>query len=174
MSRPRNLPCRGCGGPKGPKNKFYCGAPCEASSASQKQKDYRARHPERCRERLYAYRRRNKDKIAAIQRRSAWKHPERRLLQLCRARARKAGLLCTVTKEDIVVPSHCPVLGLPLFVQKRGFSDNSPTLDRIDNTKGYVPGNVMVVSWRANRIKCDATVAELCMLASFYATRVPA
>jgi hypothetical protein len=39
--------------------------------------------------------------------------------------------------------------------------DNSPSLDRIDTSKGYVKGNVWVISWRANKLKSDATLAEL-------------
>jgi hypothetical protein len=39
--------------------------------------------------------------------------------------------------------------------------DNWPSFDRWDNAKGYVPGNVFVISWRANRIKWDCSVAEL-------------
>ena len=39
--------------------------------------------------------------------------------------------------------------------------DNSPNLDRIFPKKGYVPGNVRVISQRANRIKSDATVEEM-------------
>jgi hypothetical protein len=42
----------------------------------------------------------------------------------------------------------------------------SPTLDRIDNSKGYIVGNVWVISMRANRLKSDATVDELMMLAT--------
>lgn len=44
----------------------------------------------------------------------------------------------------------------------------SPQLDRIDNTKGYTKDNVVVVSKRANTIKNDATVQELCKVAEFY------
>jgi hypothetical protein len=40
-------------------------------------------------------------------------------------------------------------------------SDSSPTLDKIDNAKGYTKGNIIWVSSRANRIKSDATLDEL-------------
>jgi hypothetical protein len=46
-------------------------------------------------------------------------------------------------------------------------NDNAPTLDRINNSCGYVPGNVAVISWRANRIKCDATPEELRRIADY-------
>lgn len=47
--------------------------------------------------------------------------------------------------------------------------DHRYSVDRIDNTKGYVPGNVIVVSYRANRIKSDADTTELLKIARFYA-----
>ena len=51
---------------------------------------------------------------------------------------------CTITKDDIVIPSHCPVLGIPLFqtLGKKGGGDHSPSLDKVRPELGYVPGNV--------------------------------
>lgn len=88
-------------------------------------------------------------------------------------RSTKNGTPFTITVDDIVIPERCPVLGMPLIIGlPRGSMlrdiPNSPSLDRIDNRLGYVPGNIIVVSYRANRIKCDATVAELQAVADFY------
>lgn len=47
-------------------------------------------------------------------------------------------------------------------------NDNSPNLDRIVNALGYVKGNVIVVSARANRLKSDSTLDELRKLIEFY------
>ena len=63
--------------------------------------------------------------------------------------------------SDIVIPETCPVLGIPLFKGVGKQTRNSPTLDRIDTTKGYVKGNVAVISLRANSLKQDATVEML-------------
>jgi hypothetical protein len=38
--------------------------------------------------------------------------------------------------------------------------DDSPSLDRINNMKGYVPGNVKIISWRANHLKSNGTALE--------------
>ena len=89
-----------------------------------------------------------------------------------RRRARLAGVPFTITSADIVIPSHCPILGIPLvrLLGKKGGSDNSPSLDRIIPEGGYVPGNIIVISRRANRIKSDATPEELEQVADFYRT----
>lgn len=92
------------------------------------------------------------------------------MLQNARARARVAGVPFTIEKADIVVPTNCPILGIPLFRARRGGGDNSPSLDRIVPEKGYTPGNTIVISNRANRLKSDATIQELRDIASFYAT----
>lgn len=43
---------------------------------------------------------------------------------------------------------------------------NSPSIDRIVSAKGYVKGNVQIISWRANKLRADASVQELkCVLA---------
>ena len=70
---------------------------------------------------------------------------EKNLLTVAKARAKKKGL------------------DFNLEVNKGGKcnSPNSPTLDRIDNSKGYVKGNVQIISWRANKIKADASLEEL-------------
>jgi hypothetical protein len=94
------------------------------------------------------------------------------MLKNARARARIAGVPFNITKEDIVIPTHCPILGIPLFQKtgKQGGGDHSPSLDRVRPERGYVPGNILVISQRANRLKSDATIKELRDIASFYAT----
>lgn len=62
------------------------------------------------------------------------------------------------------------MFGIPLRVNvgRRGPSDNSPTLDRIIPRKGYVRGNIIVISFFANRVKNNATVEQLFLVARFY------
>ena len=67
-------------------------------------------------------------------------------------RAKQKGLDFNITKEDIVIPDICPLLGTPM---------QSPSLDRIDSSKGYIKDNVWVISNRANTLKNDATLTEL-------------
>lgn len=93
------------------------------------------------------------------------------MIDNARARARRAGVPFTISTKDLTIPSNCPILGIPLFQKKgKGGGDHSPSLDRVRPECGYVPGNVIVISNRANRLKSDASIRELRDIASFYAT----
>lgn len=61
---------------------------------------------------------------------------------------------------DIEFPRRCPILDIELDYWADSRQENSVSFDRIDNSKGYVTGNVIIVSWRANRIKNDGTADE--------------
>lgn len=89
------------------------------------------------------------------------KNPEKYLLYSARERAYKAGIEFDLEESDIDIPKLCPIFGTPLQMAAGRVDDASPTLDRIDNSRGYVRGNVWVISWRANRLKSDATLDEL-------------
>lgn len=91
------------------------------------------------------------------------------LWRSARDRAKKRGMEFTITPEHVIVPEYCPVLGIPLFSragQKR--NDNSPSVDRINNTKGYTPDNIVVVSLRANIMKNRFTMEEFQQLIKYY------
>ena len=79
------------------------------------------------------------------------------------ARSRKRGESSEIFVDWLLenAPTHCPLLGIELRYDHDKTRDDSPALDRIDNTIGYRPDNCWVVSHRANRIKNDATVEEL-------------
>lgn len=91
------------------------------------------------------------------------------MLQSAKKRAVLAGVPFDLSPEDIVIPEICPVLGIRLEIQfgKRGFAACSPSLDRLVPSRGYVRGNVAVISGRANLLKRDATVDELERIASW-------
>lgn len=92
----------------------------------------------------------------------------RQMLSSARKRARAAGVECYVTEEHVHVPALCPVLGTPLEPGVGCSVDSSPTLDRIHPDRGYVPGNVIVVSNLANRIKTNASIEQIERVAAFY------
>lgn len=85
-----------------------------------------------------------------------------------KSRAKRRGMEFTIEKKDIVIPDICPVLGISLERESRDKWRNGPSVDRIDNTKGYIPENITVVSRRANILKKDATIDELRKLADYY------
>jgi hypothetical protein len=89
------------------------------------------------------------------------KHPDLYLWIHLKSRAKAFGLKFTLKPEDIVVPKLCPVLGIKLRLSKGTVKDCSPTVDKLIPSKGYVPGNVAVISQRANRAKSDLSLKEL-------------
>lgn len=73
----------------------------------------------------------------------------------------------TITFGEITFPTHCPILGIELDYFAPHRAENSPSFDRIDPSKGYISGNVAIISWRANRIKNDGTAEEHKKIAKF-------
>lgn len=89
-------------------------------------------------------------------------NPARSYALAAKGRAGRAGLPFDLTEDDIIFPEVCPVLGIPLIFQEgRVRTDNTPSLDRLIPEKGYVKGNVQIISWRANRLKNNGTLEEL-------------
>ena len=102
-------------------------------------------------------------------RKNDWKYkPTLHMLNNSKQRAKVAGIEHNITIEDIVIPDYCPVLGIKLETGDRKEKNNSPSIDRIDNNKGYVKSNIMVISNRANMLKKDASIEELVMIGKFY------
>lgn len=119
-----------------------------------------------------ADRAKNPEKYSKRNRARFVKNPITRMLKSARRRARDKGLEFNITDKDISVPEYCPVLGIKLEVGLGRQHDGSPTLDRIDSTKGYVKGNVEVISNKANRIKNNATLNELLSVVNYYLLRL--
>ena len=84
-----------------------------------------------------------------------------------KARAEASNLDFNIDLSDIIIPEKCPILGIKLILNSSRPIDESPALDRINNALGYIRGNVVVISSRANRIKSDATASELFAIARF-------
>lgn len=149
---PNTKHCTGCGETK-PKGEFY-----------------RARkEPDGYRYECKTCVRANTNNEAKRKYNANWRsaNPERYMLNAARSRAKLLGYAFDIDASDIAIPSHCPVFGIPLFQGERS-NPNSPALDRIHNDRGYVKGNVIVVSHRANTLKGSATISELRALADFY------
>lgn len=104
---------------------------------------------------------------------SRWPQTTRayRLLHKARERARDNMLPCTITEAHVeaVWPrdGRCPVLGIPLIGGRGFLHSGSPTLDRINPALGYIPGNIAVISHRANSAKRSLSVVEVEKLAAW-------
>lgn len=84
-------------------------------------------------------------------------NPCKYLLQLAKARAKEREVIFDLKEEDIIVPDLCPVFKVP-------FEYGTPmtmSIDRIEPNRGYIKGNIQVISWKANRMKQDASLEEL-------------
>jgi hypothetical protein len=97
-------------------------------------------------------------------RRRRFEKPARTLWDRARKRAKDRGLPFALTKDSLAIPSTCPALGMRLHLRGRRMAC-SPSLDRIVPERGYVAGNVRVVSDRANRLKGKRSLEDLRRLA---------
>lgn len=112
------------------------------------------------------WQRNNKDKCRASHNKYLENNPKKKLLKSSKYNAKVRGLEHTISEEDIVIPTHCPYLGIELTVKiSRMNTPNMISLDRIDSTKGYIKGNVEVISHLANLMKSFATKEQLVIFA---------
>jgi len=92
------------------------------------------------------------------------KRPWWRLNILAKARAKQQNVPYDITEQDIIEiwpkDNKCPILGTEF---KSGIKNKYvlPTLDKIIPKKGYVKGNIAVISFRANAIKSDIEDFEI-------------
>ena len=95
------------------------------------------------------------------------------MFKSAKSRAKKRGLDFSIDITDIVIPTYCPVLGIELDLTWGGVHENDidrsskPSIDRIDSSKGYVKGNIAVISYRANLIKGNGVAEEHRQIARF-------
>ena len=93
-------------------------------------------------------------------------------LRKIKSRSKKINVEFNLTKEYLenIYPTDgmCPLLNIALNWHSPPRHASTPSLDRIDSSKGYIKGNVQWVSWRANQLKNNATPEELLMLAQNY------
>ena len=176
--------CRCCGGPipaSKRKDAVYCSIEC---SNKQWFEDNRDKHATSSR----AWREANPEKIAAQRKASAKREraeiaaggprgilaQKRRMLSWAKQRAKRGGYPCTLTLDDFHIPEVCPVLGIEITLGGEGGKaiDSSPSLDKIVPSLGYVPGNCIVTSHRANTLKSNATVPEMEALYRFYSRKI--
>lgn len=88
-------------------------------------------------------------------------------------RAKKFSLPFDIDKDYVrsIMPTHCPVFGTPFEFYGKKTRPESPSLDRLDPEKGYVRGNVAIISLRANAIKSNASWQEIQRVAEWLRTQ---
>lgn len=83
-----------------------------------------------------------------------------------RAKSRSKRLKYDFNLEvgDIIIPEVCPVFKTK-FVKND--IDYTASIDRIDPSKGYIKGNICIISNKANRMKSNATAEEVFLLSKY-------
>lgn len=136
------------------------------STNASRVKKYRENNLDKSKQMMVNWRKNNPEVVKAINlkytQKSRAENPELWMYYSAKKRARARNLEFNLEKSDIIIPDMCPVFDIPLFKVGGGAAkDNSPSLDRVDNSKGYIKGNIAVISAKANRIKSNATAEEI-------------
>ena len=92
------------------------------------------------------------------------KTTEYKMLARAKSRAKQNNIPFNLTLGDITIPDTCPLLGIKIESTSDRNSPNNPSLDKIIPEKGYIKGNIWIISNRANTLKNDATIQELELL----------
>ena len=87
-----------------------------------------------------------------------------------RKRAAKKGVPYSITAAYIIsiLTDKCPIFGTEFnFGKNRGVQPTSPSLDRIVPSLGYIEGNVVIISSKANSIKSAYEAKDLYKVADW-------
>lgn len=93
-----------------------------------------------------------------------WKNArfETTIVQRSKFRAMKKNIPHNITEEDIIIPEYCPILGVKIEMKRN--SKYGPSIDQIVPGKGYIKGNIQIISRRANYLKSNITPDEVDLL----------
>lgn len=108
--------------------------------------------------------------IYQLSRNSRLKNFKNHIFRSAKLRALKKNMEFSLRLEDIIIPKYCPILKIELKCGVKGEYQHTPSLDRIDNTKGYIPENIQVISMKANSMKNSANEEELLLFAEWIKT----
>lgn len=143
------------------KSEEWRSVPKNLERKKELEKRYYAANPEPYKQRMKDYQVNNPEGFRRRSNKWAMANHAGCLLRSSRDRAKKAGLEFNIDLSDIHIPEFCPILGIPIVRIQGSKTGGSASLDRIDNSRGYVKGNVWVISLKANIMKSNATPDEL-------------
>ena len=95
-------------------------------------------------------------------------NPKKTILNSSKWRAKRKNIEHNISTEDFEIPKFCPILNIELSME--GHLNNRPSIDRINNSKGYTKDNIQIISHKANRIKTDAQPNEIKQVYDFLNT----
>jgi len=143
--------------------------PCDVKKVTANQ----AKNMDRTKQRRAERYQNNKEKMISQQQARYIKYLERHLVYAAKQRAKRFNVPFNLKEEDIVIPEYCPILGIKL--QPRSIDSNrdgSPSIDRVRPELGYFKDNVVVMSYRANRIKNNGTAEEHRKIADWMESKI--
>lgn len=108
----------------------------------------------------------NKDYVKQKEREYAQKNREKLIFHQAKSTAKRRNLEFSLIETDIIIPTHCPILGIELTKERgTGRVKSNVSIDRKDSSKGYTPDNIWIISDLANKMKTNATEEELILFA---------
>lgn len=120
---------------------------------------------EKAAERWGVWAKRNPERVNQRTREWRARNPKYMLRKSAERRAKLSGVVFNLSLDDIPdIPEVCPIALIPLHHRndgKQGPCDNSPSLDRVDPSQGYIKDNIRVISHKGNRWKSDMTLEDL-------------
>lgn len=135
---------------KGKTGRVWCCKCCETKNAGISPNNFRKNYDKEFRDLVYKQKRESRIRNFTH---AMWKAAQNR--------AKRKGIEFNIEESDIIIPDKCPLLEVPFEFGTKGNYSYSPSLDRIDNTLGYIKGNIQVISSKANAMKNSATLKEL-------------
>ena len=113
------------------------------------------------------FKRQTSRKIQSREHRASPKGRPSHMIGNCKGSAKRRKIEFNLKVEDIapaVEAGYCQLTGLPFDFNPpkgKGFNPYAPSVDRIDNNKGYVAGNVRIVLWAVNSALSESSDEEM-------------
>lgn len=166
---PGQFTCRKCGGVFDSEHRYRASTghickPCCRAQCRTRYVEHREQRLESAKLKRAQYRAKYGLNISTEWSRS---NVDKRMASAARGRAKKRGYPCTLTASDIKLNKVCPAFGVLLIRAHGRQAKNTPSLDKIIPSEGYVPNNICVISHAANIIKSDATPDEILSVALY-------